>query len=92
VLFDAIALLMSADGAKMLVEKAVARDFVADAFSHSKFIAYVGEATPLLEKAGIAAACDGGMIELKRPPDAADFVQICGQIRFWQRESEVQRA
>ena len=33
-----------------------ARDFVADAFAHCKFIGYVEAATPLFEKAGIAEA------------------------------------
>lgn len=36
-----------------LVKEATARDFVADAFQHCKFIGYDQTALPLLEKAGL---------------------------------------
>ena len=52
VLFDAVVLLPSADGAAMLAREATARDFVADAFAHLKFIGYGAAAEPLLKKAG----------------------------------------
>ncbi len=39
-----------------LLKEATARDFVADAFQHCKFIGYHQSAIPLLEKAGIADA------------------------------------
>lgn len=92
VVFDAVALLVSKDGARTLVDEAAVRDFVADAFAHLKFIAYVGAAMPLLERAGVAAARDGGMIELKGAKDAAAFVQSCRKLRFWNREAKVKRA
>ena len=37
-----------------LIQKSTARDFVADAYAHCKFIGYVDAALPLLGKAGIA--------------------------------------
>ena len=37
-----------------LLKESTARDFVADAFAHCKFIGYVEAAVPLFEKAGIA--------------------------------------
>ncbi len=58
VLFDAVALLTSAAAMADLVQEATARDFVADAFQHCKFIGYDASAMPLLEKAGMADALD----------------------------------
>jgi catalase len=91
VVFDAIAVLLSDAGAKLLIEEATARDFVADAFAHCKFIAHTASALPLLEKAGIAAARDSGIVELKQPADAASFVEACRKLRFWEREATVKR-
>ena len=47
-------ILPSAEGAALLAMRPAARDFVADAFAHQKFIAYVESAMPLLAKAGVA--------------------------------------
>ena len=51
VLFDAVAILPSKEGASRLAALPAARDFIADAMAHHKFIAYVESAMPLLEKA-----------------------------------------
>src|SRR4029079_15203931 len=51
VLYDAVALLPAADAVADLVLESSARDFVADAFAHCKFIGYVDAAVPLFEKA-----------------------------------------
>ena len=68
VLYDAVALLPAAAAMDDLVQEYTARDFVADAFAHCKFIGYVEAATPLFAKAGIAEAdIDEGVIELGRP-------------------------
>jgi catalase len=87
VLYDAVAILPSAEGAALLTGEATARDFVADAFAHAKFIGYVEAAKPLLEKAGVSA--DGGCIALQRPADAKTFVETCRNLRFWEREPKV---
>ena len=50
VLYDAVAVLVSKEGAEMLAKEPAARDFVADAFAHSKFVAYSEEASPFLTK------------------------------------------
>jgi catalase len=89
VVFDAVAVLLSDAGAKLLADEATARDFVADAFAHCKFIAYTAAAMPLLQKAGVAP--DAGVVELKAAADAAAFVKTCGQLRFWDREAKVKR-
>src|SRR5712671_6370792 len=49
VVFDAIAVLVSDAGAALLADEATARDFVADAFAHCKFIGFNTAAAPLLE-------------------------------------------
>ncbi|WP_309544942.1 hypothetical protein [Alkalilimnicola ehrlichii] len=91
VVFDAVVLLPSSDGAKLLASEATARDFVADAFAHLKFIAYDEAAQPLLDKAGIANDLDEGCVTLKTAADVAGFVQKCRQLRWWEREPKVKR-
>jgi catalase len=85
VLFDAVALLPSTGGAAELAKLPAARDFVADATAHRKFIAYVEEAAPLVEKAIGADAIDDGFVLLKSGTDAATFVAECRKLRFWDR-------
>jgi catalase len=80
VLYDAVAILLSADGAKQLVNEATAKDFVSDAFAHAKFIAHTETATPLLDGAGIKP--DEGVIPLKTTADAAAFIAKCRQLRL----------
>lgn len=89
VLFDAVALLTSAEGIDDLVKEATARDFVADAFQHCKFIGYDQSALPLLEKAGIADAIDEGVIALPGEEGLSTFVSELGKLRVWGREPSV---
>ncbi|UHS57364.1 catalase C [Agrobacterium vaccinii] len=89
VLFDAVALLTSPQGIEDLVDEAAARDFVADAFQHCKFIGYVESAMPLMQKAGLAEALDEGVIALPQDEDPADFVAKLGTLRVWGREPSV---
>jgi catalase len=86
VLFDAVALLVSDKGAALLSEHGAARDFVADAFGHCKFIAFTAAARPLLEKAGVPAELDEGCVPLAQAKDAVAFIETCGQLRYWPRE------
>jgi catalase len=90
VLYDAIALLPAAAAIDDLVQESTARDFVADAFAHCKFIGYVEAAVPLLQKVGIAEADhDEGFIQLSSSKDAAHFVGELGKLRVWGREPNV---
>ena len=91
VLYDAVALLVSASGAALLAKDAAAKDFVSDAFAHCKFIAYSTDALPLFEKAGVAPDLDAGCIELDTEEDATRFVETCRELRFWEREPTVKR-
>jgi len=89
VLYDAVVLLPSAEGVADLVKEASARDFVADAFAHCKFIGYVKAAMPLMEKAGIADTLDEGTIELPGESGISGFVAHLGKLRVWGREPSV---
>jgi catalase len=87
--YDAVALLPSTEGVADLVKEATARDFVADAFVHCKFIGHVEDALPLMEKAGIIDALDEGVIGFKGPKDVAGFIEELGKLRVWAREPSV---
>lgn len=89
VLYDAVVLVVSADDVADLVQEATARDFVADAFAHCKYIGYVGDALPLLERAGIAGDLDEGTIELTDKNIIATFFEEIGKLRVWAREPSV---
>ncbi|MDV4177754.1 catalase [Rhizobium brockwellii] len=89
VLYDAVALLPSAEGTGDLLKEATARDFVADAFVHCKFIGYVETALPLMQKAGIADSLDEGVIALGAAKDVTAFIKALGKLRVWGREPSV---
>jgi catalase len=89
VLYDAIALLPTEAAMDDLAQESTARDFVADAFAHCKFIGYVEAVMPLFEKAGIADSLDEGCITLKSSKDVAGFIATLGKLRLWSREPNV---
>lgn len=89
VLFDAVAIIVSTEGAQRLLGEATARDFVADAFAHLKFIGFTPEAEPLLGKAGVEPDADEGMIRLDEPQSIVSFVEACRKLRLWARETAV---
>jgi catalase len=88
VLYDAIVVIPSAEGAALLAREATAKDFVSDAFAHAKFIAYSEAAKPLLQRAGVTEM-DGGCVALKGLTDAKAFLKACRKLRFWEREAKV---
>jgi len=89
VLYDAVVVLLSDQGAQLLANEATARDFVNDAWAHAKFIAYNEAAQPLFKSAGITPA-DGGCVQLQAPGDVGKFLEKCRAVRFWPREATVQ--
>jgi catalase len=89
VLYDAVALLPGKAAIDDLIQESTARDFVADAFAHCKFIGHTEAVMPLFEKAGIAEALDEGVIALKSSKDVAGFVKTLGKLRLWSREPAV---
>lgn len=87
ILYDAVALVLSPDGAAMLARDKTAKDFVADAFGHSKFIGYVADALPLIDKAGIAEDdMDAGLIDISERASIKGFLDACATQRLWERE------
>ena len=90
VLYDAVAILASEAGVAKLLQHAPARDFVADAFQHCKFIGHTAAAKPLLDKAGVKP--DAGIVPLAGKKDVDQFVGALGKLRIWDRESKVKMA
>jgi len=89
VLFDAVALVLCEESANQLIGESTARDFVADAFAHCKFIGFTAGAMPLLAKAGIEPEMDEGLIPLDNAQAAKEFVASCRKLRLWAREDVV---
>ncbi len=87
VVFDAVAIVMGEAAAKNYKEDKPSQDFVSDAFAHAKFIGYVPAVKPLFEAAGIAEKMDNGFVDLAGEDAAKSFVELCGNLRFWDRES-----
>ncbi|WP_120716382.1 catalase [Tsuneonella amylolytica] len=85
VLYDAVAIVMGKDAAANYADDKPSIDFVNDAFAHAKFIAYVPEAVPLLEGAGVKAKMDDGFVELSGADSADGFIETCGKLRYWDR-------
>src|SRR5205823_14162456 len=83
VLFDAVALVASAEGVASLATDPAAKDFVTDAYAHCKFIGHTAEVRPLFDAAGVPS--DGGFVTLGADGDVARFVDACGALRFWER-------
>ena len=78
---DAIALVLSEEGAGMLLKDAAAIQFVMDAFGHLKAIGASAAAQPLLDKAGVEP--DSGVTGL-----GDDFLAAAPK-RFWDREAKI---
>jgi catalase len=83
VLYDAVAIMISNEAATEMSSEPAARDFIADAFAHSKFVGYVESARSLLEATLGDDRIDEGFVELKVARDITKFVQSCRQLRFW---------
>ncbi|HEY0418649.1 MAG TPA: catalase HPII, partial [Acetobacteraceae bacterium] len=88
VLYDAVVVLPSAEGAKLLSMEATAKDFVNDAYAHAKFIGYAETAKPLFQKAGLTEM-DDGFVALNGVKDIPAFLQACRAVRYWPREAKV---
>ncbi len=88
VLYDAVALLPSAEGAAALAGNAAAKDFVTDAHAHCKFIGHNEAARALFDATNLSEVVDDGYLAID-DGDAAKFVETCRALRFWERESAV---
>jgi len=78
---DAVALVLSEEGARALLKDASAIQFVMDAFGHLKAIGASAAAQPLLDKAGVKP--DSGVTDL------SDCFLAAAAKRFWGREVKI---
>lgn len=85
VLYDAVVVMPSKDGAEMLAGEAAAREFLVDAHAHCKFVGYVEEADGLVEASGLADKMDEGWVDLGLKNGCKSFVKKCCKLRYWQR-------
>jgi catalase len=83
VFYDAVAVVLSESGGRMLAQEAAAKAFVADAFSHLKAIAADEGAQALLDAAGVMP--DAGVVDAS---DSKAFLKAA-KTRQWERESKV---
>lgn len=88
VLFDAIAIVVSPEGANKLASDAATKDFLSDAYAHLKFIGYNDAALPVLNKAGVVTDGDEGVKQLASSADTDNFIQSCRKLRLWNREAK----
>ncbi|OIQ31328.1 MAG: catalase HPII [Alphaproteobacteria bacterium MedPE-SWcel] len=84
VLYDAVVILVSEEGADELKEMHAAKTFVADAFAHGKFMAVGDAGAELLNAAGVTEP-DSGVQSLSKKSDAKAFVSTCAKVRHWDR-------
>jgi len=85
IIFDAVAVILSDDGAKSLAKESAAIDFVRDAFGHLKAIGVDAGGKALLKLAGIKP--DAGVVEVG---DRKAFIAAAKQ-RQWKREPSVRK-
>jgi catalase len=84
VIFDAVAILLSAKGCADLLHDSAAVDFASFAFAHLKAIGHSPEAMPFLQKAGVTI--DAGIIDVGK---GADGFIAPASTRQWTRERKV---
>jgi catalase len=89
VFFDSLAILVSPEGAQEFLKVPAAVDWVRDGFAHLKVLGYTSSARTLIEKAGIGANLDEGVIELNSDADIKLFISASKKHRIWARESEL---
>ena len=89
VLFDAVVLIASAEGAEMMSKRAAAIDWVRDAFSHLKAIGFNADAAMLIREAGLEDKADDWMLPLRTPADIDGFIAKAKGQRIWEREPVV---
>ncbi|WP_106850460.1 catalase [Blastococcus sp. Marseille-P5729] len=83
VLYDAVALVLSEDGAADLVKNPAAKDFVNDAFNHYKVIAATDGARPLIDILGDTSS-DDGVLALQNS-SVSEFLDKWAAGRVWGR-------
>lgn len=83
VLFDAIVILVTEEGAKNLAGEIATRDFVSDAIAHRKFIAHTAAAQSLLDLAPGLQPKRDQLVTLDQTAGIDDFITRCRRLRVW---------
>jgi catalase len=86
VLYDAVAILASTDGATELSVHPAAKQFVTDAHVHCKVIGFVPAVQPLFDAAGVAA--DSGYVDASTRKGATALLEACRAGRIWNRADQ----
>jgi len=83
-LFDAVAVLVTAEAVPKVAALHAARSFAADAIAHGKFIGMTQAASALFAMVGVEGR-DAGMFLLEGSGDVPAFVAACAELRYWPR-------
>ncbi|MBL8704691.1 MAG: catalase [Rhodospirillales bacterium] len=86
-LFDAVAIVPSASGAKVLATQAAVQDWIRDAFAHLKWIAVAPEGEALIAASGIEP--DEGVVSLGSAKATKAFFDGAATHRLWAREPKL---
>ena len=91
VLFDAVALIVSEEGAERLTGEAAARDFVADAFAHCKFIAFTPQCYSAAAKGRRRSVTQMRVFISLDDKEliVSSIFEACRNLRLWSREMAV---
>lgn len=89
VIFDAVAIFTSDEGASELAEEAAAIDWVRDAFGHLKIIGLNGPSVTLLNKAGLSGMFDEGVIKVEDAAGIEAYLSMAKHQRIWDREPKI---
>lgn len=87
VLFDAVIIAVTAQGAQQLEKQAAAAGFIQDAFSHLKVIGHTAAAQSLLQRNNVAP--DAGVVAIGGAAPADAFFAAAARGRIWDREAKV---
>jgi catalase len=83
IVFDAVAVVLSAQGCSLLLKESAAVQWVMDAFGHLKAIGSNADAKPLLDKAGVVP--DEGVVALSKGVELV----AAAKRRYFEREPKV---
>ena len=85
VLYDAVAILASEEGAEKLAGMHAVRSFLGDAHAHAKFIAMTKPASETILPKAVPEGADDGIFVLGGDGDVSKFVKAIKALRYWDR-------
>ena len=85
VLYDAVVVMASEEGAALLAADPAAKDFVSDAHAHCKFVGYTTSSQALFDAAGLTPLMDLGYLPIGTKASVTAFIEACREVRCWAR-------